>query len=221
MKTIHINCSAKKDLKPLLKKTLKKLAPYDKIGLLTTSQHLHELVNAKKFFEENKKDSILGGQILGCNAKKAEKIQDEVDAFLYIGSGRFHPLAMLAIDKPVIIANPYTLEVSEITKEERSRAEKKQKARIMRAIEAQNYGIIISTKTGQHNMKKALEIKNKIEDANKKAYLFVGEEINPARLMGYKIDAWINTACPRIVEDEFDKPILNPDELETILNSLK
>jgi 2-(3-amino-3-carboxypropyl)histidine synthase len=221
MKIIHINCSSKADLAPLLKKTLKKLAPYDKIGLLTTSQHLHELDNAKKYFEENKKDIVIGGQILGCNTKKAEKIIDDVDALLYIGSGRFHPTALLKIDKPVIIANPYTLEISEITKEERTKDAKKQKARIMRAIEAQEWGILISNKTGQHNMKKALEIKKRLEDANRNAYLFTGEEINPQRLIGYKIDAWINTACPRIVEDEFDKPILNPDELETILESLK
>jgi 2-(3-amino-3-carboxypropyl)histidine synthase len=221
MKIIHINCSAKKDLAPILKKTLKKLTPYDKIGLLTTSQHLHELVNAKKYLEEHGKDAVIGGQILGCNTKKANKIQDEVDAFLYIGSGRFHPLAMLAIDKPVILANPYTLEIAEITREERNRAAKKQKARIMRSIEAETYGILISTKTGQHNMKQALEIKNKLVAAGKKAILFAGEEINPPRLVGYKIDAWINTACPRIVEDEFDKPILNPDELETIFEAIK
>jgi 2-(3-amino-3-carboxypropyl)histidine synthase len=221
MKIIHINCSSKEDLSQVLKKTLKKLSPYKKIGLLTTSQHLHELGSVKKYFEENEKEAVIGGQILGCNAKKAEKIQDQVEAFLFIGSGRFHPAALLALYKPVFTANPYTLEVAEITKEERMRAKKKQKARIMRAIEAQNWGILVSTKSSQQNLKKALKIKTKIEDAGKKAILFAGEEINPQRLIGYKIDAWINTACPRIVEDEFDKPVLNPDELETILESLK
>ena len=221
MKTIHIICSSKTDLTPVLKKTLKKLAVHEKIGLLTTAQHLRELDNAKKYLEANGKEIVIGGQILGCNAKKAEKIQAEVDAFLYIGSGRFHPLALLAIGKPIFVANPYTLEVAEITKEEKTKNAKKQRARIMRAIEAQDWGILVSTKTGQCNLKKALEIKKKLEASGKTAYLFAGEEISPQRLIGYKIGAWINTACPRIVEDEFDKPILNPDELESILEIKK
>lgn len=221
MKTIFIPCKSKKDLLPVLKKTNKKLAPYDKIALFTTAQHLHELDSAKKYLREKGKDVVVGGQILGCNTKAAEKIMDDVDAFLYIGSGRFHPTAFLSMDKPVIIANPYSLEVTEITVEERLRHTKKQKSRIMRALEAERFGILISTKTGQFNLKKALEIKKKIEDSGRKALLFPGEEINPSRLIGYKIDAWINTACPRIIEDDYDKPIINPEELELILEALK
>ena len=221
MKTIYVPCTSKKDITPVLKKTIKKLSNYEKTALITTAQHLNELDHAKKYLREHGIETIIGGQILGCNTTNLKKIQDDVDAYLYIGSGKFHPTAFLGIEKPVIIANPYTLEVTELTKEERTRYLKKQKARIIRAINAQDFGILISTKTGQQNIKRALELKNKLENAGKKAILFTGEEINPSRLIGYKIDAWINTACPRITEDEFDKPILNPDELETMLEIMK
>lgn len=221
MKTIFIPCKSNKEILPALKKTTKKLSQYEKIALITTAQHLHELDNAKKYLEEKGKEVFVAGQILGCNTKKAEKIIDEVDALLYIGTGRFHPTAFLSTDKPVIIVNPYSLEVTEITREDRNRFRRKQKARMLKAIEAQKFGILVSTKTGQLNLKKALEIKKKIEDCGRKAVMFSGDEITPSRLTGYKIDAWINTACPRIIEDEFDKPILNPDELEEILEALR
>src|SRR3989338_607907 len=69
------------------------------IGLVSSIQFLDSLPLIKssltKKDNRNKiKKIILGGQILGCNAKNAEKIKDKVDSFLYIGDGMFHPLAV-------------------------------------------------------------------------------------------------------------------------------
>ena len=43
-------------------------------------------------------------------------------------------------------------------------------------------------------------------------------------LQGYRVDAWVNTACPRIaIEDgiRYDKPMLTPPELEVVLGLRK
>ncbi|MEM4266943.1 MAG: diphthamide synthesis protein, partial [Candidatus Nanoarchaeia archaeon] len=86
MKIMFIEAKYNKDIKGILKKVKIK----GKVGLLTTAQHIHQLKEAQKII----KNSIIGGQILGCNFKNAEKIKNKVDCFLFIGSGDFHPLEL-------------------------------------------------------------------------------------------------------------------------------
>lgn len=92
--------------------------------------------------------------------------------------------------------------------------DEKQKARITKAHAAETFGILVSTKDGQYRLKKAEELKSKIEAKGKKAYLFVGDELSPNNLLPFKVDCWINTACPRITDDEHNKPVLNLGEIE-------
>ena len=130
----------------------------------------------------------------------------------------FHPSAYLrAIDLPLFVANPYTNEVVEYSDAEKGRWEKLQKARITRCIEASVFGILVSTKTGQFNYALGEKIKKKLEKHGKKAYIFSGAELSPDRLLGYKVDAWVNTACPRIVDDHYEKQVINPEELDYLL----
>ena len=43
---------------------------------------------------------------------------------------------------------------------------------------------------------------DRLEKNNKEAYLFLSDEINFSQLENFNfIQSWINTACPRIVED--------------------
>jgi 2-(3-amino-3-carboxypropyl)histidine synthase len=219
---IFIPCRSEKDILPAVKKAAGKMARYERIGLITTSQHLHLLESAANILLKERKKPVIGGQILGCNVSNAERIKDEVDAFLYIGSGMFHPSAYLrAIDLPLFVANPYTDEVVEYSDAEKGRWEKKQKARILRCIEASVFGILVSTKTGQFNYPSGEKIKKKLEKHGKKAYIFSGAELSPDRLLGYKVDAWVNTACPRIVDDHYEKPVINPEELDYLLELIK
>src|SRR5439155_142643 len=47
------------------------------------------------------------GQLLGCDYHTATVVEGDVDGYLYIGTGDFHPLGVaILIDKPVIIADP-------------------------------------------------------------------------------------------------------------------
>jgi len=49
--------------------------------------------------------------------------------------------------------------------------------------------------------------------------LIAMDEITEAGLLGFKVDAFVNTACPRLAEDfvHFNKPVISIDEFEVVL----
>jgi 2-(3-amino-3-carboxypropyl)histidine synthase len=52
------------------------------------------------------------------------------------------------------------------------------------------------------------------------AFKVVMEEINPMSLMAYRVDAYVNTACPRIAMDDsarYERPMLTIPEVEVLL----
>lgn len=211
MKRLFIPAEAEIDIIPIIEKALKRLPK--KIGLLTTVQHLSQLKEAKDFLEKNGKEAVLGGQILGCNQKNAEKIAAKVDCFLFIGSGCFHASGvLLKLNKKIIIANPYSGEVSEISEAEIERLKKKKKGALLKFHSAKNIGILISTKPGQYNFEEAQILKKKYNE--KKFYLFVADTFDFNELENFPfVECWINTACPRIAEDQSKKPIVNLEDL--------
>ena len=99
MKTLFIHAKAKSDIKPVLSKVKIK----GKIGLVSSIQYHHKLEEAQKII----KNSIIAGQVIGCDASSCIKIKDKVDSFLFIGTGRFHPIEIaIKTKKPVYIADP-------------------------------------------------------------------------------------------------------------------
>jgi 2-(3-amino-3-carboxypropyl)histidine synthase len=211
------------DIKPLLKKINIK---EKRIGLVSTLQFIDSLEDAKEFLEKNGKIVKIGkgksyaGQILGCDISSAKEIERNVDAFLYIGSGNFHPLGLaLKTEKPVYFLNIEKNKLENL-KELKEKFLKQRYATIALAKDAKTFGILVSVKPGQLNLKLAKEIKKKLEDKGKKAYILVFNEIKPEKLEGLEIDCYINTACPRITIDnrtDFKKSILNPDEIESFI----
>jgi len=220
MKTIFIPCEYKTDLL-VLKEILARIRDYRRVGLITTAQHLDQLEGVKRFLGDSGKKVVVVGQVLGCDVSSAKRIEGKVDAFLYIGSGKFHPIGIsISTEKPLFVVNPYSGSVGEISKEERDSWLKKRKGRVARALEAKKFGVLISTKEGQFNQKTAFRVREKLEVKGKTVFLFAGNELNPGRLLGYDIDCWVNTACPRLVDDEFDKAVVNADEVELLLQFL-
>ena len=95
--------------------------------------------------------------------------------------------------------------------------EKRRYANIYNAKDAKTFAILVTTKKGQNNLLgKAETIKEMLGQAGKSAFVVVMDEINDAALTGIKADAFINTACPRIVEDSFSRPIINVEDVEKI-----
>ena len=224
--TLFVEAHYQLDSMGILEDALEFLEGKEKIGLVTTTQHLHLLEDAAHFLEENGKEVLmkdgsgtLKGQVLGCNFSSVQDLP--VDAYLYLGSGNFHPLGIkLSTQKPVVIADPYLNQVRDID-EFTDRILRIRFARITRAKEAKKFGILISSKEGQCRWELAKDLKKMIYNEGKEAYLILLDEINPSSLLPYMdLDAFVVTACPRIAIDDskmYEKPLLTPQELEIAL----
>ncbi len=214
----------------ILEETLPLLKNYTKIGLVTTIQHIHQIGDVKAFYEKAGKTVIIGkpygfakemGQILGCDIGSASTIDRQVDAFVYFGGGVFHPLgAVLATTKPFIVAEPFTHRV-EVMDGYRESTRKQSRGKIMRAIEAKRFAVMVSTKNGQHNMALGRLLKEKIERSGFTAGIIVANSFDFESLDNMReFDAFVNTACPRIAVDDpkrIRKPLLSANELMEVL----
>ncbi len=99
----------------------------------------------------------LDAQILGCSYMTAINIMDQVEAFLYIGGGKFHPSGIvMSTGKPVIIANPYNGEVSSIKEDDLMDVAKRRMAAVTIAKNSKRFGILVSSKPGQNNLEKGV-----------------------------------------------------------------
>lgn len=238
MKTLFVEAQMNYDLKPVLKKAAEEIK-FEKISLLTTVQHVHQIQEAKKLLEKEGKAVHIGtplrfkdlvskqgiysihqGQILGCDASAALDVIDKVDCTLYIGTGHFHPLEILfKTNKPVYIADPFYGKVEELNQDYKKKYLAKQAARMANAKEAKCFGILLSTKPGQYYLSAVKQIKDLAKKHGKEAVVLLGDTIDPQGLLDFNnVDCYINTACPRIVEDQarYPKTVINFTEFMDI-----
>ena len=225
--TVFIEAFSNIDIKKDLEKCLKELKSYSRIGLVTTTQHLHLLNETKDFLEDNGKEVILGsspstrkGQVLGCNFSSIKEL--DVDVILFIGSGNFHPLGIkLFSNTPVLALDPYNSEIRSMD-EYADRILRIRFARITKASTARKWGVIVSSKEGQYRMALAKQLKKTLEDNGLEAYIILADNINPDILLPYlELEAFVVSACPRIAIDDsqmYKQPLLTPQELEIVLN---
>ena len=203
--------------------------PGKNVGLLTTTLYRGWLPRVKDYLQERGYQVFIGkaggriayeGQLLGCDYTAAKSVEKFVDCFLYVGSGDFHPLAVaLLTPKPVVVADFEKGEARWLN-DERDQTIRQRHGAIALAEAAQTFGIVVSTKLGQHRMELARYLARLAEKHGKKSQIFIMDNISQESLEGYKVDAWVNTACPRVaIEDYlmFKKPILTPQELEIVL----
>jgi 2-(3-amino-3-carboxypropyl)histidine synthase len=214
------------DLIPSLRKNQEYLEKRGKnIGLATTVQHILELENVETFLKthgfnvyrgKGSERVLYDGQVLGCNFSVCTSIEDEVDYFLYIGTGQFHPLGIsLSTSKSVLALDPYTEQITDM-RHEKMTLLKKRYALIEKARGAKKFGLVVSTKKGQFRMKEALEIKKKLHKMGKRAYLLLTREITPESLQGFNLDVYVICACPRIALDDqarYERPVLTLSEV--------
>ncbi|HTX44154.1 MAG TPA: diphthamide biosynthesis enzyme Dph2, partial [Methanocella sp.] len=190
-----------------------------KVGVVTTVQHIHKLGDIVKILTEAGKEPVVSegdsriayrGQVLGCNFSA---VPAGVDSILFVGTGNFHPMGMrLAHKVPVVAADPFTGEARLVDVE---KIMKQRYAVMAKAMGAKKWGIIIGMKSGQRR----LELAKRLKDIAGDAVLISIKEITPDRLLNFKVDAFVSTACPRIAIDEagrFPAPVLTPVELEIV-----
>ncbi|WP_094226746.1 diphthamide biosynthesis enzyme Dph2 [Methanolobus psychrotolerans] len=223
-KVYFIETRSAVDVKDVVKLAVPELRG-QKIGLITTVQHVHKLEDATSILREHGKECVIcsgdskiayPGQVLGCNFSAAR--EEMCDEYLYIGSGQFHPLGVsLATKRRVLIADPFVNELREV---DSSRVLRQRSAVIAKSIDAEVFGIVVSTKPGQERMALAEELKEMAKKHGRNAYVFTMDLVTPDQLLQFKVDAFVNTACPRLAVDEvgrFHAPMLTPMEFEIVL----
>ena len=160
-----------------------------KIGLIAAIQYVDYLEDIKKYLEEKGHKALIAGQMVGCNISNALKVK--ADAFIFIGSGEFHPLELVKTTKEIYFVNPVSHKVSKF-----KGSEKKLRGKISKYLMADKIGVLVSTKPGQEHLKNALYF---AKNCGKEAYIFLDNEIDVNKLEDFNdIKVWVNSSCPRL-----------------------
>jgi len=201
---MHVHARSDIDVK-LPEDKLKEL-PKQRWGIVTTIQHSHKIGDVL----EQLRTAIVGGQVLGCNASEAEKIKDKVDAWLFVGSGEFHPIQVALMTKQKVwLWNPVAQTLGILDEETIEKHRKRKQGELSRFLTAKSVGVIVSTKIGQKNLMRALELTKK---QDKDYFIFACDELDMGQFENFSfVDFWVNTACPRIPDEATN--MINIDDL--------
>lgn len=227
--TVYVEARSTVPVVETVEKAIPLLNKYGKIGLATTVQHVQTLDETREILVHAGKTVIVGdagrvnysGQVLGCDYSNVRSVASDVEAFLFVGGGRFHALGIaLSTSKPTVIADPYENRVYSVTKMAKI-VLKQRWACIEVARHAKTFGILIGLKIGQKRLEEALKIKEIAKKNGKDVFLLAIREISPETLREFpSVDAYVNTACPRIAleaPEKFSKPVLNVGEFMVVI----
>lgn len=228
---LYIMASIDVDVSQLVEAVVPSLTEYKTIGLATTVQHVHQIEEIKDALKEAGVSGVIGdgigttpidGQILGCSYGTVIAVKEDVEAFLYIGGGKFHPSGIvMSTGKPVILANPYNGEVSKIDENDLMDLAKRRVAAVTHAKDATVFGFLVSSKPGQRHLQRAEEYVQRLTELGKIAVILYMDEVRPEHVNNYtEPEVLVNTACPRITIDGIDgidRPMLTLNELDVVL----
>jgi len=230
--TIYVEARATINVNAAVEKALPMLENWQKIGLTTTVQHVQTLDDVREILLRVGKTVVIGdagrlnypGQVIGCDYSNVKSIEKDVEAFLFIGGGKFHALGVaLSTSKPTVVADPYEKRAYSVDKEA-ERIIKQRWASIEEAKTAKTFAILVGLKPGQRKLEEALNVKRKLEENGKSVCLFVAKEVTPEVLMEFPtVEAYVNTACPRVSLDDaskFQKPVLTINEASVVIGEL-
>lgn len=210
---LYIEIIDELNLIPLLKKSLKELKPFKKIGFSYSIQHLNDVKKIIKFYEENGKEIMLSkkkgrvayeGQVVGCQYEGLKEIENEVECFVVLGNN-FHSMgAVLSVNKPVFLIDVYNNEIKDM-KGVKDKILRQRIVAVEKFKDAKKIGIILGVKQGQKFGSPKILI-DKFEKLGKKVIIITMNELTPDKLMNfYDVDAFVELACPRIAIDDYAK----------------
>jgi len=227
MKLILIDAKYKGPVK-LTSEALSQLKKFKKIAVYTTTQFNHKLPDVLKQIKKagievtssQPERTNAKFQILGCDMYHGNlKLEEDVDAYLYLGDGKFHPNALLFqeadadTNKVVVMFDPTNNKTQILNKKDIQRVLGKEKANIKRFLMAKSVGVIVTTKPGQEHFHYYKKLEKKYPD--KKFYAFVCDTVSFSEMDNFPfIQAWVNTACPRIGAEDIlntEKVIVNAE----------
>jgi len=202
--------------------SLADLEDYRRIGIVASVNFLPVVEETEEFLKSKNFDVFVGesssmerGQIIGCDVSSALSIEEDVDCYLYLGSGIFHPLGLgLETSKPIFRLD---FEEGRIKRMDFDKFQRQRIIAVERAKDAEKFGILVSTKKCQSEPEVALSLKEMLTDLGKEAHIFTMDMVTKDKLEGLDLDCLVNAACPRIAIENrtsFGIPILNVDELQ-------
>jgi 2-(3-amino-3-carboxypropyl)histidine synthase len=202
-----------------------------RLGLVMSVQHLDlaeplTAALARRGFEvrvgRGDRRLAYAGQALGCNYTGAEAVEAEVDAFLFVGTGRFHPIGLaFAVERPVWSLDPLQNHVEPAI--DRASLIRKRQLLVATVRDARKWGILVSTFAGQNRTATALALQERARARGRETQVLVFDRLDPRDLEGRALDAYVNTACPRIALDDgpnYPKPVLTPPEFLMAIGEL-
>jgi 2-(3-amino-3-carboxypropyl)histidine synthase len=216
----------------VVKKAAETLRSYRRLGLATFSQHMHELEPAKRILESEGYEVVLGkqnnllmaSQVFGCDFSTIFHLRDSVDAFCFLGESEFHAVGVaLATGKPTFMLDPY---MEEVTSMEEAAEDRRKRAilAVYRALDAKVFGVITGLKEGQKMLGRSRWISQRLEMHGRKVVQLALRDITPERLAPHReIEAFVQTACPRISVDgfAFDRPVLSIPQADALVALLE
>lgn len=221
IKIHHLYARSDLDVMPVVEKAMP-LLKGSSVCLVAPVQHSAKLGEVKAFLEKHGKTVKLHGQILGCSVPKEIPEED----ILYVGTGEFHPKGIvITFNRDVVIADPMLNEARVLSKESVADVQKKRKAALVKFLSSGTIGVLISTKSGQKTVQALLGTILKLQEKfpDKQFYFFACATLDFQELENYPfIQAWINTMCPRIGQDDVvrtRKALLNIEDLNSVLSS--
>lgn len=192
---------------------------YTKIGLYASVQFVGKLETVESQLNELGVTSVTSrpdrthvkGQLLGCdNYHNSLNLDKDIQVYLYVGDGRFHPLALVYAQKDsnemkeIICNDPINKRMVLMGIEDICTILKKYRGSLVKFFTAKMVGVLITIKPGQEQFKPALLLEKKYLD--KRFYYFIDNVISFDQLENFNfIDVWVNTACPRVGFDDQEK----------------
>jgi len=202
-----------------------------RLGLVASVQHLDLVPDLAAAIRRTGREVRIGAgdhrlayaaQALGCNYTGAEAVADGVDAFVFLGTGRFHPVGLaFAVDRPVWSLDPLRAELDPPI--DRAGLIRKRQLLVASVRDARRWGILVSSFAGQDRTPTALALQQRAAARGREAEVLLFDRLDPRDLEGRALDAYVNTACPRIALDDSDlypRPVLTPPEFLMALGEL-
>ncbi len=196
---------------------------YKTVALYASVQFVNNLDTVREQLRQNEINVITShadrtqvkGQLLGCDNyhNSLNMSRDETktaDCYLYVGDGKFHPLALVYAQKDmhemkeIICNDPLAKKMSLMGAADIKKILLKYRASLMKFLTAKTIGVIVTIKPGQEQFRPSLVLEKRYAD--KKFYYFIDNVVSFDQLENFNfIDVWVNTACPRVGFDDQEK----------------
>jgi diphthamide biosynthesis enzyme Dph1/Dph2-like protein len=188
------------------------------VGLYASVQFVSKLDKVKQQLKENNIKVITSkadrtnveGQLLGCdNYYDSLNVTESFDCYLYIGDGKFHPLALVYGQKnsklkEIICNDPIQKKMTLMGLNDIFSILKKYKASLIKFLSSDVIGVLHTIKPGQEQFRPSLVLEEKYP--NKKFYHFIDNVVSFDQLENFIfIQVWVNTACPRVGFDDQER----------------